>query len=918
MPRLDTFNSLWLHTLAIAMVVCCLRGPLVLGQVLRTEPGELWDGGGAAIAPLGAKRVMHTFDFEERRFHFLDLPMNWHKVSGKAGFPHYSSGSLDSEHQRGGHFSFKLVPDGGSIGFEYDRRGIQAESGSDFQITGYVRIEHFTTAKVQMTCALTDRRGEIISGSGGKSRLVGRADGAADDWIRLEAYVPGNFPEARFVTVGLWVLQEDQWDKDSLAEPRIGRKDVHAVAWFDDITIYQLPRVILKTDRPGNVFAGQDKALLLVEVQGVGSTDYEVRLTVRSAAGELIKHEGWILTGIVGTAKDRTIELPSLPAGLYRAELAIMSDGVMIARRQLAFCRLAKRADELGQAGDDFGIVALDQDIGDWDTVMTLTRLLNTRLLKLPVWRRRPDEPGAIFSAGSFDRRLIQLQRQNIEMVATFSEAPDALALQLPVGQRSLLDVLSQDISLWREQVAYVLVQYAHQVPYWQVGADVSSENQHWDPRIRTVVQTLDSEFEKIVRNTVLAVPLSNMFQVDHSQVGTSTVALAVSSAVTPEQIPYYLQDYRDRGFADIWVTIEPLDELLYPREYVLIDLAKRIAQAKVAMARAVFIDHPWRQRKYNARIMIEPTEAFAVFRTLAEQLGGASYVGQFHINPDIVALIFERNGGGCLLAWNNNYDPASQQEPEEVRISLGDSPAMLDLFGNRSDLPTQKGLTSLRISHWPVLITDIDTPLAVLRATLSLTPDTIAASISRQYATLKFANPFNVPISGRLRFLVGEQYRKNWQIHPQAFNFVLQPRQVFEQELTLKFPRNELGGRKRLDALFSIDADRTYRIRTSVPFEIRLAGIDVSIFTHRVNQTDMLVQLVVTNEGEQEVNLNSFVDLPDGDRQERAIARLQPGASIPKSFHIPQVTQWYGKFLRIGLEDPKGTRRINYHIEIN
>jgi len=60
-----------------------------------------------------------------------------------------------------------------------------------------------------------------------------------------------------------------------------------------------------------------------------------------------------------------------------------------------------------------------------------------------------------------------------------------------------------------------------------------------------------------------------------------------------------------------------------------------------------------------------------------------------------------------------------------------------------------------------------------------------------------------------------------------------------------------------------------------------------------------------------------SFLDLPDGDRQERIISHLQPGATVTKSYLIPNAAQWIGKYLRIGLDDPGGTRRYNYLFEI-
>ena len=102
-----------------------------------------------------------------------------------------------------------------------------------------------------------------------------------------------------------------------------------------------------------------------------------------------------------------------------------------------------------------------------------------------------------------------------------------------------------------------------------------------------------------------------------------------------------------------------------------------------------------------------------------------------------------------------------------------------------------------------------------------------------------------------------------------------------------------------------------------AIPFEIALAGVDVHIFARRIGEKDLYIQQVVTNVSEQELALNSFVDLPDGDRQERIISRLLPGATDTKSYLIPDAVQWIGQYLRIGLDDSAGTKRYNYLYEI-
>ena len=867
---------------------------------------------------LTGQRVMQTFDFEERDMHLDDLPMYWSKTPPQPGFHHFGGGILDSTRFRSGKFSFKLNPDGGSVGFQYHRKRIPIKPGSDFQIAGFVHLENAPTCRGRITCSFTDRNGKIIPESLHSSELVSNADQLSDGWAPLKVYIPGSFPSARYLTVGIYLLQQQQWNQDEISLSQIIPRDIKAVAWFDDITIYQLPRVILRTSKTSNVFDGREEAVLQIEVEGINSLDYQVQLTVHQANGKLIHDESWLLTGIVDGARTREIVLGDLKAGLYHANLKILSGGKFIANSKLTFARLAPLSGAPATSGINFGVLALDHNAGDFDAIIELTRQSNAKLIKIPVWRRKNEQSGSITTTPDFDRILLELQQNNIQVTAAFSEISTTLALKVDINRRELLDILSLNPEIWRPQVASVLAQYAHQIPYWQIGDDTVTENVSWDPRIRSVIDVLQNEFNKLVSDTVIATTLNGMFQVDLDQVGTSNIALGIPSAVIPSQIPDYIQDCRDRNLDLVWVKIEPLAEQIYSREHRLTDFAKRIIFAKKAHPQAIFINHPWKLSQYNARQRYEPTELLPVFRTFADHLGGAGYVGQFNLAPKVPAMIFDREGTGCLICWNDDYNPKDPQNQSKFKVLLGENVTQIDMFGNRKALNTENSLTELTITSQPVIISGINTALASLRANLKLNPSVVDAGILSREVELSFKNPFKMPISGRFRFLRTGINQQNWLIEPVAFSFTLRPGETIRQPIILKFPRNELGGEKILDTLITLDADRPYRIRQAIPFEIKLTGVELSIFARREGESDLLVQQVVTNVSEEKISLQSFIDLPDSDRLERAIPHLAPGATVTKSFRIKNADQWIGQYLRIGLYDPKGTRRINYNLKIN
>ena len=867
---------------------------------------------------LSGERVMHVFDFEERDVHYDDLPMYWTKCVGPAeDYPHYASGRLSATRRRSGEYSFALVPYGGSVGYEYGQRLIRARPGSDFHVSGYVHLENVRRTRAQLSCALTDRAGREIPGSRSVSRLVGPSDLDEDGWARLEVYVPGNFREARFITLGVWMLQEAQWTEEPANEARIFQADVKAMAWFDDISVYQLPRVLLRTGQPGNVFAPEVPVSLRVEVEGVASLDYQIRLSVTDAAETVISDEKWLLAGVEDAIRVRNIDLPDLAPGLYQTRMDIESAGEIVATRRLSFVRLAPLSGDRTASGLGFGVLLLDDTGGDWDTAVKLARLANARLIKVPVWRRRDDQAGSIFSEPDFDSKLLELPQLDLQLVATFSEVPDSLWLKMKGRRRTVLDMLSQKSELWVSQVAPVLSRYSRQIPFWQIGPDAPGKTQYWEPRIRGVVDTMRAEFEGLVGQTILSVPLNGMLEVGREQTGTDYVALTVPAEIRPEEVTGYIEDWRGRGIDHIWATIEPLDSEVYLREEVLIDLAKRIAFGKKGGAEAIYIDHPWTRRLTDARESYAASEVLLVFRTMADHLGGMTYVGEFELAEGVTAMIFDFDGTGCLFAWDNGGQ-RDGQESQEILVYLGQKPSMVDILGNVTPLPSERGLSRLRVGRRPVILRGINTRLAQLRASVKIEPQDLDANLTRQQVKVRFANPFGSVVTGRARFLVGREHGNDWEIEPTAFNFMLRPKELLEREISIKLPRNGLGGGKRLEMLIVMDADRSYRLRAAAEVEVSMKGVELGIFARRLGERDLMVQMVVTNISDSEVSLNSFVDLPDGDHLERAIARLQPGMNSSKVFPIRDAAQWVGQFLRVGLYEARGSRRISYHVEIN
>ncbi len=865
---------------------------------------------------LSGQQVTQTFDFEERTVNFQELPMYWNKLDAGDGYPHYSEGMLDNAHARSGQYSFKMAPNGGSVAYEFDHRRILVKPGGDSQVTGYVFFNKADRCRAQLRCILTDRMGQPIPESERKSKLVGPVDVDDNGWAQMEVYVPGNFNEARYISVSIWFMQEEQWAQSG-GISHIYQKNVWAEAWFDDISIYQLPRVVLKSSHDNNLFAWDQTPRIDVEVQGVGTLDYQARLELQDSWHRILHNERWVLTGLEGEIKIRPFEFPSLPAGIYSAYLHIYSNEEQIASRRITFGVLAPLYGDADQSGQGFGVLALDPQSGPLDTNIDMIRALRARLVKLPVWRRKGLSSGAIAMEPDFDSKLLQLLRERIKIIAVFDEVLDEMANKMITPDGTILDLFQQDAQLWQSDLSLLLAQYARQIVYWQISNDYN--RYRLDSRIGRTIETIRPEFKKLVGDTILIAPVSATQLVQTDQMKSEELSIFLPRSIPPDQIPSYVDDFINQGFKSIWLTVDWYDNLERERDYSLIDLAKRLVFSQRSAADSVFIRHPWQLRTDSARTQMEPTEAFLVFRTIADLLGGSKYCNELELAHQVHAMIFDNHGIGYLVVWNNNYDPYGDNVPAELDMYLGEEPTMIDIFGNPQSIINGGGRSKLTLNQWPVILRDINIPLAKLRASTHLEPDYVEADISRQEMELVFKNPWPDTIAGSIRFITSEMSngRRGWEISPQTINFVLRNDQEFRRTISVKFPSSELGGWKSLRTHMVINADRNYAIDLHLPFEIQLNGIDVSTFAQRLGDSSMRIQQIITNESDQSISLRSFMDLPNLEHQELPITELPPGQTTTKMYLIPDVLKWYGMFIRVGLYDPEGTRRVNYQVPI-
>lgn len=885
----------------------------------------------AFAQPAEVNRILRTFDFEERRLgNAEDIPMNWSKVEGP-GLPHYVNARLTTDRARSGKYSFRFDLNGGSLIYRYDAGRINVQPGAHYRVEGYVQTTPLPNARARMTAYFADADGVAIAATLARSETyAARHDD--DPWHRLSVELSADSPNAASLVVELAVLQPQQYADSSLGKRTLFTQDIRGSAWFDDVMVSQVPRVKMRTDRPGNIFRRGEPLRLEVLLSDRFTDDLAAQLMVRDAEGKKVYQRSSALeiaaAETLGPGRKRIWEtLPELPAGWYEVSLVMTSRGHYVGDQTLDFIQLADAAQPI-VPDQRFGVVATDLPFDGWSELPEILSFLGAGRVKLAVWNKAGDVQQ--LDPEAFDRILARLQELRITLTACLVDLPPAIADKLTARQR-LLDaeqafagaapkpptsdtvwpqLLKASPEDWQPQLSSLIARHAAHLERWQLGAD-GSEAFVNDKSMRQVYDQVYAQFAALVHEPDLAMPWPAWYELDGRL--PATVALSVPPQVLPSQLPLYMQDLRGQKGHNLSLTLQLLERQQYGRDVQIRDFAQRIVYALTADAKRIDVPLPFSVRHDGDELINQPREMLMIMRTLITTLSGSTYRGKVPIAEGVEAFLFERTGQGIMVLWDRGQTPGVKQ----LAVNLGARPQRVDLWGNVTPLLSpdearSSGTTQLAIGPMPILLVDIDASTAMLRASVALDRPLLESSFQPHPRRLRFTNPYRTAIGGTVKL----KAPPGWTINPPTHTFSLNPGETFDRELTIEFPYNSYAGSKTIEAQFMVQADKTANF--SVPLTLRLGLSDVGMQTLALRDgKDVIVQQTIQNYGERPIDYGSFAIFPGQARQERLVTNLAPGRTTLKRYRFSDVKVTPGMKIRVGVKELEGSRILNDEVEI-
>lgn len=958
---------------ALGAAVALCAAPLIAAQPNVAQPSSSplspdRQAKPAGARPAGSGRIVQVFDFEESAFNPEPVPRYWFRAQDDAraaavgrerpGFPRFNAAAFDHEVAYRGQTSVRLPTSGGSTSLRLSSTVIPVFADADYLLSAMVRTTDLRHARAVLAARLLTQSGVPIAGSEVRSAPVY----SPSDWTSASVAIPGRYAAAAFVQIELLLLQPEQLFGPALPFA-VPSQDITGAAWFDDVTLYQLPRVALSPRGGKNIFFAPTPPAFSGIIRDLTGEDLTIRLILRDVDGRTLADE----TRTIPAGGQSFDWAPALPAlGWYEATMDVMSGSAIISRSRTTVVWMP--APRHAPAGESLSSllpsrllplhVLVDRlDARDADQAGSLLAAAGAASVTLPIDDALLGGADAPDRAAELSLLIDRLLASDAAVTLALNRLPPDVATRLGLDPTDPLPALTGEQAQWLLRLQPLLDIYGQRVARWQIGAPVTDLDEPPAPQPRLArLAAFKIWLSGMVPGPILALPTRADWPYPRTPAGAPDEhVLLVPASFPPAALVDLGRDLLAQRTAapidqpDLTALLELPAPDTYGQRALVIDALQRavalwsgLQLGDQPLGSALAPPHlrlgfaqPW-EVDPSARPALLPTAALPALRTLADHLAGRRVLGELKTRPGIRALILSAPSespdhsasrtstpgpGGALVAWVES----SQDPSPTIRTYLGDGPlTRLDAFGNSEPVAPRdaSNLYEIALTPTPTFIENVDPELALFMTGLAIDPDFVPAVAAVHEHQVVLRNPWGVRISGTIQLIPQSTSgaRATWEFTPTAaMAFTIPPGATQRLPISFTFPASEEAGPRSLQAVVRLTALTTYApLRASLPITIGSPDLDVSVLATLGSSAaggagDVIVTVTVTNNGRVPRTLEVDAQAPRQAQQRRPISNLAPGESSVKRFVFAgAAASLSGRRVRVTVADVDGAERLN------
>ena len=881
-----------MHFTSLIIMLCSaaavLSEPLVAQEVAVAE------------RPLASqRRLVRSFGFEVEGNLGL-LSERWSELT-RPGYQIFGGKATDHEFAATGEHSLRFDVDGGSMGIAIRDGEIPVFPQSRYMVTARVCTKGLVNSGAVLAVHFNDDQGRQIPGTERTTEVI-RTNGA---WTTLAVEARTDVAEARDL---VFEMRLDQPSIETGA-PRL--VDVGGHVWFDDIELWQLPRVDFRSDPPSGVTRLPEAPVLSASLRDLVVASTVASLKVFDLDGTLVLDRS--LVADTGRA-DLSLDLSGLPSGWYRGEFEVRDGDRVVARSEQPLSILPEYGPvAFGYRSPEFGIALSPFSLEEEPAWLDLMLELRPDYLVLPVWTAGGSVLLDPMAQTGIDRILDQLLEAQIEPVFELAAVPGDLCDREHLDPDQLMEFLSAEPEAWQQALAPWMLQFGDEISRWRIDSDrVLSGSERVDLVRKLVafstefVAAPQMEFAGHV-DSILDdpdVPSSAVLLTVHDEEATD--ACAALSGRTPDTS---LVMHFPRQSTDDRVTPRERGERL----------ARQLAETWAAGAGTLEIAPPWEgdprsdHEFGDAKFGLDVTGF--VFDRFASLLSGRPPEAVVPLGRHARAILVGGEGPPLIVAWGH-------QPGVTLQVGLGRHASTLrihDLLGGVREIPVSDEPVRLSLSGAPVVIEGVDADLGLFRGSARLIPENVQAASGAHEVELELHNPWTETLEVKVR-PIGPAH---WDFQPVSREITIAAGEAVRLPFEYIFPRFQTDG--DVDFWFEVDVmdDQGPPIDLLIPSTILSDRVtldtDLKITMNEHGEpSGVQVTVRAMNNGSSPISLESFVSTQLYAPKRKWLPELLPGASATSSFRFPYGhEQLQGRSIRVGVVEFDGNLRINRDLRV-
>ncbi|MAJ46104.1 MAG: hypothetical protein CBC35_02240 [Planctomycetes bacterium TMED75] len=871
------------------MTICSLTILFVsLLSVAGTPSGQEEAHPSRALA--SQRQKVEFFGFEEASAFHSPLPKPFFRIlssNGRPGFPDFGDVQVEDSEAFGGDWALKFSLDGAPIAVGIARARIPIFPQSLYEVRARVRTSRLNQASAVLKVRLLDERGAEIPGSSRSSRSV-RTRG---EWTVLSVQPPIEVEQAVDLIFELHVEQG-------------ARPDITGEVWFDDIEVWQLPRMTLDAIPSTGVTRHPEAPKLTAEIRDLTTGGLSAVLTTRDLDGFVVDERLIEITrGSTTVAED----LNGLPVGWYQSELTLLDQETVVATMRQSLGILPPSSDLLkGYRVPFFGVTLPSNRHFDIERDGLMLEALAPDYAVIPIWQ--PGLPAQLDTEGAafFNSVVDILHARQVEPVFELAAIPDDLQPSgLPLDPDQVCALLSapEEASL---HLLPWMAEFGDEVSRWRMRNEIPPSSAHLQAAVRNAL-VIASEF--VAAGRIELHPSSNdLFGSDRSTLPAEVVMVGLPGEHQSDRAESSSEPDSPRSPAVVHFASQP--HISSHREMAE-QAAREFIECWADGVERIECSAPWEARSARSARGIDST-GFA-FHLIASQLSGHSPRVEVPVGRGIKAYLAGDSTDPFLVAWSLEGD--SLMEIDESNGAL----LITHIDGSSTRLPYREGNRLVEIGESPVFIRGIDPDIALFRANIRLEPETIEAATGLHDCTIRVHNPWPESISVRLR-PVGPA---NFQFQPRSRRISIGPGQEAFIPFAYTYPRMQSDGAIDLRIEAEVEGLDTFTTTLLVPTLIKSTRLALKAswrLSHdrEGGENGILVTVQAENIGSSPLLLKASSQAIEYAPMRRALPRIGPGETASRTFSFPGGNvKLRGRQITVGVYEIQGDTRVVRRLEI-